>query len=147
MAFKVHTTVPNLGAEMQKIDKYNGKMVLAVEKAISKGCKRVADGARSRVPRRSGKLRNSIKSKYVRYDNYGFVAAYMPHAHLIELGVKKVTAKPKKAKAMAIDEFGIRTYRQKVNIPARRARPFLKPAFEAEGPNIVSDVAKAVNDP
>ena len=143
--FYVDFKVPELEQELAKIGAYDTKTAARVEEAISTSTKNVAVGAKRRVAVRTGKLKKSIRASFNQKTMTGIVAAKAPYAHLIEFGAKPRTVKPNKQKALAIDEFGLRRYAKEARIPARVERPYLRPAFEEEKPNLIKNVKDAVN--
>lgn len=145
--FRVFVDVPNLNEAVAKIGAYNGKAALKVEEAVADSTKAIGAGAKSRIRSVTGNLKKSIKTKFDKKNCVGEVYAKSPkgnHAHLIEFGVKASIAKPTSKKAMTINAGGQTVFRKKARIPARAARPFLRPAFEDEKPNLIRNVEKAV---
>lgn len=133
-----------LNKALRQIDFWDGKTRLKVEAAVATGTKRVAADARRKVPRRTGTLRKSLKSSFKRRGCTGLVKAMSPVAHLIENGVKTSIAEPQKKKVLKFFSGGKLYYRRWTMIPARRARPFMKPAYEANVNKIIDDIKKAV---
>lgn len=129
---------------MRQLGAFDGRARLKVEKAIHSGTKAVGRDARQKVPRRTGKLRKSIRTSFKSRTITGTVKAMAPHAHLIELGAKRAIARPKKKKALRIQQFGLNRFAMRAKIPARQARPFMKPAYDANEQRIIEDVKKAV---
>lgn len=154
--FRVNMSVPELGEAVKKIGAYNSKVGVELENAVEESTKAIAAGERQRVPVRTGRLKKKISSRFNRKKIEGLAIARAPYAHLIEFGAKAATAKPKNAKAMRLvdkgmldgsgGEFGI-TFAASAKIPSRRARPFARPAFEAEKPNLLRKIAEAVKNP
>lgn len=140
---------------LKDISKYDARCRLAVEDALRKGTKRVARGARRRVPVDEGNLKKSITSSFKTTTLVGYARAKQPHAHLVEFGAKPVpNVRPKKAKFLRIpteklrNDFGGKKYLflKKVDIPKRRARPYMLPAFRDEEDKIIADVKKGLKD-
>ena len=140
---------------LRDIDKYNARCRLAVEGALRRGTKRVARGARRRVPSKSGNLKRSITSSFKTTTLVGYARAKQPHAHLVEFGAKPVdNVRPKKAKYLQIPTDDLTRYKgdkkylylKKVDIPKRKAKPFMLPAFNDEKDNIVADVKKGLQN-
>lgn len=153
--FVTTVTTEGLSKCLKDIDKYNGRCRLAVEDALRKGTKRVARGARRRVSVKSGDLKKSITSSFKTTTLVGYARAKQPHAHLVEFGAKPVpNVRPKKAKYLRIptkdlrNDFGGKKYifLKKVNIPKRKPRPFMIPAFHDEVNKIVADVKKGLEN-
>ena len=140
---------------IRQVRRTKGKTRNAVVKAIRSGTKRVHTQARAKAPvgpltdPNRGNLRSSIRRQFRSKSISGYVKAYAPHAHLVEFGARpKANVRPKKAKAMKVPERWNPSkgffYPRKVNIPERKARPFMAPALEAERNQIILDVKNAV---
>ena len=150
--FRINMSVPELGAAINSISAYDGKAALGIENAVQSSTKAIGAGMRRRVSVKTGTLKKRIRTRFSRGKFgrgliQGEAAAVTPYAHLVEFGAKAVTVRPKKAKALAIDAFGYRRYATQAVIPARRAKPFARPAFEDEKPNLVRAIAEAVKKP
>lgn len=74
---------------LDSISAYDVKSFQRLEKALDEGVKNIENSAERRVPSRTGKLKKSIFSKTNKRVLEGYVGVKMPHAHLIEFGVKK----------------------------------------------------------
>lgn len=154
--FRVSMSVPELGEAIHKIGAYNTKAAQRIEDAVESSTRAIAAGERQRVSVRTGRLKKAISSRFTRKTVSGLAIARKPYAHLVEFGAKAATAKPKKAKAMKIvdkemvagtgGQFGT-AFASSAHIPSRRARPFARPAFEAEKPNLLRKIAEAVKNP
>ena len=147
--FRVNFSVPELGQALDQINKYDGKSRMGIENAVQNSTKAIGTGMRQRVSVVSGRLRKRIRTrfsanKYGRGLIEGAAAAVTPYAHLVEFGAKATIVRPKNKKALAIDAYGYRRYATKAVIPARRARPYARPAFEAEKPNLIRAISEAV---
>ena len=51
----------------------------------------------------------------------------------------------KNKKALSISAGGDLLLRKSAKIPARKGRPFIKPAFDAEEPKLISNMKKVLN--
>lgn len=142
--FRVYFDVPELEKTLSQIKAYDGKTALRVEEAIDISTKNIANGARRRVPVRSRQLKKSIGSRFDKKTVTGYVTARKPHAHLVEFGAKSATVKPERKKALKIPWSGGTYFAAKADIPARRERPFMRPAFEDEKPKLIKRVREAV---
>lgn len=138
--FRVHVDNSDVTKALERIQLYSKKMPLAVENAVSGSAKAIARGGKQRVRVKSGKLKKSIGSSFDLKKCEGKALVKMPHAHLIEFGAKASVAKPKKKKALKING----DFLGKAKIPARRAFPFMKPAYEAEKPVLLKKIKEAV---
>lgn len=121
--FRVNFSCPELQDVLRNMDRYNTRQAVKIEQAVSISTKNIAKDARQHVPIRTRKLKRSIRSSFDVRKIQGTVKAKEFYAHFIELG----------AKASPIH-----------NIPARPAKPFLKPAFDAEKPNLIRAIIEAV---
>ena len=146
MAYTFYAQVDHteLNKAMRKISFYDGATRMKVEEAIAAGTKRTGSDARRKVARDTGSLRRSIRTSFKRKNCTGLVKAMAPHAHLIENGVKTSIAEPKKKKVLRINARGMVRFTRWAMIPRRRARPFMKPAYEANEGKIIDDIKKAV---
>lgn len=150
------TTIKTEGLSecLKDISKYNGRCRLAVENALRQGTKRVAKGARRRVPVESGGLKKSITSSFKTTTLVGYARAKKPHAHLIEFGAKGTVVRPKKKTILQFHRDRWKNYTgdktiltfKKVTIPTRRAKPFMLPAFYSEEDKIIADVKKGLQN-
>jgi len=140
--FIMKVSTAELSNAINSIDLYDGKTRLKVEDVLNQGAKWVANGARQRVAVRSGKTKNSIKSSLSRPKLESYVKATTPQAHLVEFGVKPHSLdKGAKRKVMVINGHPVSG---KIMHPGTKARPFMKPAFEAEVGAITRAIVKAV---
>ena len=142
--FRVFFDAPELNNVLNNMGRYNTRTAVKIEKVISNSTKNIAQGVRRRVPVRSGKTKKAVRTRFDTKKVQGTVAIKKPHAHLIEFGAKATVEKPDRKKAMAIDQFGIRRYAKKVNIPARAAHPSMRPAYEDEKPMLLKELREAV---
>ncbi|WP_303706934.1 HK97 gp10 family phage protein [Phascolarctobacterium succinatutens] len=133
---------------LKQIKAFDGKTRLGVEKALRNGTKRVRTGAARRVAVRSGTLKRSLRSGFSRAKLEGVIRAKQPYAHLVEYGAQGFFAKPKKTgiRALKMNIGGKAVYSKSARVPARKARPFLAPAFEDEAPRIIADVKKEIEN-
>lgn len=126
---------------------YDAKSRLGLENAINKAVKRMAYRTRARVPRRRGALRRSIFMSFSRVKCAGEFGAKKPHAHLVERGTRGHWVKPNKKKALKIVDQHVRRFvRRAVYIPAIPARPFVEPAYKAEEPKLIDEIAKVMKE-
>ena len=140
--FIMKVSTSEMSNAIQSINAYDGKSRLGVEKALQDGAKHVASGAMQRVAVRSGKTKRSIKNSFSRQKLESYVKATTHNAHLIELGTKPHSlSKGAKRKIMVINGHPVSG---EVTHPGTRARPFMRPAFEAEAPNITKEILKVV---
>lgn len=156
--FRIYFDVPELGEAIRQIGAYDGKAATRIENAVKQATKNIKEGAKARVPVRTGALKKSISARFHRKSVTGYVKAGsynggrgggVPYAHLVEFGAKATTVKPVKAKALNIgppgaEAAGLNEFARKVQIPKRNERPFMRPAFEEEKPNLIRAVKEAV---
>ena len=157
--FRVNFSVPELGQALNQINAYDSRSRLGIENAVQGSTKAIATGMKSRVPVKSGKLKKRIKSrfsvnKFGKGVIQGEAAAVTPYAHLVEFGAKGTVIKPKNKKALRFvgdagmlegsgGQYGFK-FAASVTIPARKAKPYARPAFEAEKPNLIRAIGEAV---
>jgi HK97 gp10 family phage protein len=147
--FQINFSVPELGEAIRKVGAYDTKTAQKIENQVNKSTKNIANGARRRVPVRSGYLKKHISSRFDARSITGYVAAKAPHAHLVEFGAKASHEKPDRKKALKIPwhggmGVGGEYYAKSADIPARREHPYMRPAFEDEKPNLIRGVKEAV---
>lgn len=100
--------------------------------AINSGAEKIASGARTKAPSKTGKLKNSIKVKKAKQtQKSGVTAATVyftePHGVPIELGHAVVTHKGK-------------------IVGHAEARPFLRPAFDENKETVFYSMVDAMNE-
>lgn len=146
---QIRIEVSGVQEALAKISKYDGKTQLATQESLRVGAKNITKTAKASVPVRTGKLKKSGGSTFNKSKLTARSFFRAPHAHLIELGAKASTTKPKKAKALQIvnGDLGILRYAHEAKIPKRRARPFLSPAAQKEFPVIEQEIREALKKP
>lgn len=75
----------------------------------------------------------------------GWLKLKPPYAHIVEFGAKAHIVRAKNKKALSISAGGDLLLRKSAKIPARKGRPFIKPAFDAEEPKLISNMKKVLN--
>ena len=142
MKFLAKVTSSDLTKAMSSISAWDGKTRLAIENALQDSTKNIARGAKQKVAQRSGKLKKSIKTGFDRRKPEGLVKA---KTHIVEFGAKAHIVRAKNKKALSISAGGDLLLRKSAKIPARKGRPFIKPAFDAEEPKLISNMKKVLN--
>lgn len=145
MKFIAKVTSNDLTKTMSAISAWDGKTRLAIENELQSSTKNIARGAKQKAAQRSGKLKKSIKSGFDRRKPEGQVKAKTPYAHIVEFGAKAHTVKAKNKKALTISSGDGVLLRKSAKIPARKGRPFIKPAFDEEEPKLISHIKKVLN--
>lgn len=140
--FRVNWGIKDLERQLGKINQYDAATQDKLRSAVRTSTENIMVGAKRRAPVRSGKLVKGIKMTYNSTKNEGIVHAKSPHAHLVEFGHKGGVEFHNKKKALHGGR--LTGFANKVNIPAVSARPFLRPAFEDEKPNLIKNVKDAV---
>lgn len=125
---------------MADLDKYTDKTQKRITGAISDTTNAVRDKAAERVSVKTGTLKKSITAKMSKSGNAGFVSAKARHAHLVEFGARAAFVMPKKGKAI---KLGNRIVHHAM-VPARKAKPFMRPAADAEKVNLEKRITEAV---
>ena len=129
---------------LRSISAYDAKSRLRIEAAVEKSVKEMARLAKSRVPVKSGALKKSVFSSFRKLGCSGYFGAKAPHAHLVEFGVRAAVAKPKKKEALRIVDTSLSRFSEEAEIPARGNRPFVRPSYEQERPELMRELKKAV---
>lgn len=142
--FYVKFDVPEIQNTLNQVSSYKGKTLSKIENAVQRSTKAIRKGAVSRIHSETGKLKKKTTSSFDKKTVTGTIRSKSPVAHLVEFGAKATTVTSKSKKALTIDEFGNRNYARKANIPVRRARPYMRPAFEDEKPTLIRGLEDAV---
>jgi phage gpG-like protein len=147
--FRVNFSVPELNQAVKQISAYDSRTAQRVENQVQKSTKNIGNGARQRVPVRSGDLKKSISTRFDSRSITGYIAAKKPYAHLVEFGHKGGTARPDTKKALKIPwaggmGVGGENFAASADIPSVRERPYMRPAFENEKPNLIRGIKEAV---
>lgn len=143
--FRINCSTPDLSKTLNQINTWSGKTRLRVEKEIKNSTRRIARGTRQRAPVDTGLMKRSVRTGFKSRDGVGLVKVKQPYAHLVELGAKGgYTVKPKKKRVLKFKGKNGMAYASQVVIPKRSAHPFLRPAFDADAPNLVGKLKKAV---
>ena len=109
-----------------------------------KGTRLVRREAVQRVPKHTGRLRKSLKTRFSSAKLEGQVYSMEPHAHLVEFGARAVIIRPKRKKALRIPLADGYKFTKIAVVPKRAGKPFLKPAYDYVEPQIIQDVKKAL---
>ena len=142
--FHVSLGIKEMRRQLAKIKQYDAQTQAKMRGAVQASTSNIYAGAKRRVRVRSGGLQKNITMEYNDATNTGKVRAKSPHAHLVEFGARAAMDRPKSKKALRIDANGIRRFADGAKIPARKAKPFMKPSFEQEKPNLMRSVQEAV---
>lgn len=123
-----------------------------MQSSLRGGAKLIADRARALVPVDSGDLRDSIKVRARKNKRTGYVNVYVAaggrrkgdpfYAHMVEFGTGQHEIRPKGEGSLFI--AGV--FRRVVQHPGARAKPFMRPAFDAEATRAVDEIGKRVGD-
>ena len=143
-SFRVNLGINDLQRQLGNIAKYDTETQGKMRDAVRKSTENIMLGAKRRAPVRSGKLIRKINMKYDGVKNEGCVSAKSPYAHLVEFGARSADEEPKSKSALHGGIIG--GFAARVKIPKRREHPYLRPAFEAEKPNLVRSITEAVNN-
>lgn len=144
MKFYAKVTSNDLTKALSDISAWDGRTRLAVENVLQDSTKNIARSAKQKAAVRSGKLKKSIKTGFDRRKPEGLIKAKTPYAHIVEFGAKAHIVKAKNKKALTIFAGGEELLRKYAKIPARKGRPFIKPAFEQEEPKLISNMKKVL---
>jgi hypothetical protein len=142
ITYKVNIGIPDLQRKLGEIDKYDADTQAKLRTVVQTSTSHIRIGAMRRVSVKSGHLFKNISITYDATKNEGIVKAKSPHAHLVEFGAKGAVERPSKRKALHGGSMG--GYFKKVNIPARKEHPFMRPSFEDEKPNLIRNSEAAI---
>ena len=145
MKFYAKVTSNDLTKALNGISAWDGKTRLGIENALQDGTKNIARGARQKVSQRIVKVKLFIISGFESRKLDVTVWAKTHYAHIVEFVAKAHIVRPKNKKALTVAAGGDVIFRKSAKIPARKGRPFIKPAFDAEEPKIVSSMKKVLN--
>lgn len=142
--------VKGLDEAIRKLKIYDSNSRLKIEGAIQQAGRNIRDNAKIRVPIRTGTLKRSIGSRFNGNKLQSTVKAdynKAPHAHLIEYGVSQTVIRPKTKKVLKFTAgSSVQFVRKEVILPARKARPFMNPAFQAEKPKVEADIKNILKE-
>lgn len=130
---------------LRQLDSYDKRTSDSIRKIVKDSTESVFAGAVQRVPARTGALKKSIRMRFedTPTNTIGVVYTKEPTAHLVENGAGPVPVlMPVKKKALHPGGSGY--FFTRANIPARKARPFMKPAMDAERLRFEAKVREAV---
>lgn len=130
---------------IKQINAFDGKARLRVESALKKGTQAVQREAKQRAPKKTGKLRKSIKKQFSVTKLEGRVYSNLSYAHLVEFGYRPHIVKPKTRKAMRFEAGGETAFAKRSQIPKYTGKPFMEPAYKYCEQSIIEAVKKAVS--
>jgi len=122
------------------IGRYSAGAQQRMRSAIRNGTQDALSVAKSKAPRVTGGIVKRLVMEYDEKNNRGFVKSKAPHSVLLEKGVKPSVVVP--TKKMALKFNG--NFAKWANLPARKARPFMKPALDEVEPKIIKALEEAV---
>ena len=140
--FVINLGINDLNRTLAQFRSYDEQTQEKLRACVQKSTSNIMLGAKRRVRIHSGNLVKGIAMTYNTSKNTGTVRAKSPHAHLVEFGARAVHEVPDRAKALKVP--GGSGFAASANIPARAAKPFLRPAFEEEKGNLIQSVTEAV---
>ena len=123
------------------VGKYDGETQKRLKNAIREGTRELLRASKRKA--RVGETGNLVKGIEMEYDeknNRGFVKSTAHHSCLLEYGVNPSFAVPKERKVLKFK--GV--FSRYALIPARKARPFMKPALDETEPKIIKALKEAV---
>lgn len=126
------------------LNRYDEKTQTRIKAALQERTETLYRLALSLAPMESGELRKRIYMNVTDtgYKIYANVTSGSPVSHLIEYGVRSSVVVPVKKKALAPGADG--WFMARAAVPARPARPFFGPAWNAIRPTLEEAVRKAV---
>ena len=144
MRLEITPSNKELHDALKSISIYDAKSRLRIEAAVEKSVKEMARLAKSRVPVKSGALKKSVFYLIQKAGPVGYFGAKAPHGHLVEFGVKASTVRPKNKGVLRTVYSSIVSFITKADIPARGSRPFIRPSYEQERPELIRELKRAV---
>lgn len=138
--FTVNLGIKDLESKLADISTYGTQTQAKLHAAVQTSTANIMLSAKRRVPVKSGELVKNITMTYDGAKNIGIVKAKSPHAHLVEYGAKAVHETPATKKALKIGD----RFAASANIPARKEHPFMRPAFQDEKGNLITNVEAAI---
>lgn len=138
-AFTVNLGINDLQRTLGAFHTYDAKTQEKLRSTVQTSTSAIMLGAKRRARVRSGRLVKNISMTYDGAKNIGIVRAKSPHAHLVEYGARAAKVRPEQKKALTIGDG----FAASANIPARKACPFMRPAFEDEKPNLIRSAEAA----
>jgi hypothetical protein len=141
-SFKVNLGINDLQKKLADIKKYDTATQEKMKDAVRTTTTEILMGVKRRIPVRTGKTMGKATSTYNFIKNEGKVSIKSPIAHLIEFGAKGVTITPNKKQALHGGKLV--GFASKVTIPARKAHPMMRPAFEDAKPNLMKAIEDAI---
>lgn len=144
-AFTVNLGINDLQRSLGAFKTYDAQTQDKLRSTVQSSTANIMVGAKRRVRVKSGDLIQHITMAYDGARNIGTVRAKSPHAHLVEYGARAVKERPENKKALHSAALTGTGFATSANIPARRAYPFMRPAFEDEKPNLVRSAEAAIN--
>ena len=122
------------------VGKYEDGVQRRMKAAIRTGTQDTMRAAKSKAPIATGGIVRHLVMEYDEKNNRGFVKSKAPHSILLEKGVKPSFVEPRKKKVLKFK--GV--FARYALIPARKGRPFMKPALDETEPKIVKALEEAV---
>lgn len=136
-----------INTQLQSLPTKIAAKILA--KGTLEGAKVVKKAAQSNVPKKAGKLRQSIKTRRIQTNSkleIKYEVGLPPktkgfYGRFLEWGTKGHTITIHKKKILKFNDM----YRKKVNHPGQRAKPWLKPAFLLTQPNVINKMREVLS--
>lgn len=145
-----------LGKVLRSFEQYTTQAQAKINLAVRTTTRKVGNSTRRNAPfnplRKSGKhLKHGVRTSVKLMRKYDLRAVGtvsekgVPHAHLVEFGVKSHRVAPRWGKVMQIDAHGVVRYTAKpIMLPGFSAKPFMLPAFNEHKESFVRDVKAAI---
>ena len=124
---------------------YDQKTKEAIKSAISAGVDAIRDRAIRAAPAgATGNLKAGIKAEMSKYGASGVIKSTSPHSHIVEFGTgPRITMNRLNShkKALVINGSFVKGMINNGKMPAK---PFMRPAVEAEKPKIEESIKKVL---
>ena len=124
------------------IAQYDAETQDAIRKALLEGVQNMYRTAVMLAPYRTGEMKRSLRYEVGRASARLYSEDFK--VRFAEFGARGVVVHPSKYKRAMALPFAERAFAQTVNIPARAAHPFMRPAVDAEKPKLETAIREAV---
>jgi HK97 gp10 family phage protein len=142
--FKIHMDLDKaVYKATADIEQYDKNVQQAIKAAVADGVTAIKEQAMRMAPAGpTGNLKAGIKSEMGQSGAYGVIKSTAPHSRLVEFGTgERITYNKAGKKAMVINGRFVRGDIYNGKMPAK---PFMRPAAEAEKPKIEESIKKVL---
>lgn len=137
----MNTRIRGLDQLNAKLDRIPAMLERVAKAGARRFLTRVQAAARSRVNVDSGLTRDSIVTEMAPDELSGRTGSNSRIAAIVHFGTRAHSIAPRRAAALRMNIGGRTVYAKAARHPGTAPNPFLLPAFEAEAPNGVQEIA------